>query len=81
MGTGAHGPCSAEMLGWVTAIDFVAVWELGPVHRLLKLRTDGGYARVRERFCNVTDDRCIEPIHSTLRTSNLAGVFPGTVWT
>ena len=33
--------------------------------RLLKLRTDGGYARVRELgsvhwFCIVTDDRCLE---------------------
>ena len=55
-------------------------------HRLLKLRTDGGYARCSgprtwvHRFCVVTDNRCLEPTHSKLRTSNLAGMFPG-VWT
>ena len=56
-------------------------------HRLLKLRTDGGQSRVRElgtwvhRFCNVSDDRCPAPIHSIIRTSNLASMFPGTIWT
>jgi len=54
-------------------------------HRPLKLRTDGGYARVHELgsidFCNVTDYCGLEPIRSKLRTLDLAGVFPGTVWT